>query len=165
VPQATNAATNQGAQFGSGLAGGSGSDPGSVVLQSTRYQPEPRHRKKTSSVLTADISQKKQQLAQVQGDAATDQAIRFLSVVPSLRWDRLSVVLARDAYGGTSSSSSGNNYVAVNYGYTASNYGRWATGDGTVNCTYPTKPDQPITVPQDISPIIPPPPEVTAVSC
>lgn len=101
--QATNAATNQGAQFGSGLQGGLAQiqDQSFFNLQGINQNLDIG---RNIFSINADISQKKQQLAQVQGDAATDQAIGSLGGAV-IKMGPTVGGLARDAYGGTSSSS------------------------------------------------------------
>jgi len=75
--QATNAATNQGAQFGSGLQGGLAQieDQSFFNLQGINQNLEIG---RNVFGINADISQKKQQLASLGGDLATDQAIGSL---------------------------------------------------------------------------------------
>lgn len=75
--QATNAATNQGAQFGSGLAGGLAQiqDQSFFNLQGINQNLEVG---RNIFGINQDISQKKQQLASIQGDMMTDQAIGSL---------------------------------------------------------------------------------------
>lgn len=75
--QATAAAVNQGATLGSGLAGGLAQITDQTTDQSLALGQNLQIGQNIFG-FNADISSKKQQLASVQGDVATDQAIASL---------------------------------------------------------------------------------------
>lgn len=96
--QATNAAVNQGALFGSGLQGGLAQVTDQSLFNSQGINQNLEIGQNIFGI-NNDISSKKMQLAQVQGEAATDQALGSLGGA-LIKMGPTVGGLAKDAYAG-----------------------------------------------------------------